>query len=136
MLCTDCHNNDQGPGASGNGPNGPHGSRYQPLLERNLVQSDFQPENSTTYALCYKCHNEGVLLADPLHSKHVRDEKTACSTCHDAHGVQTQPHLINFNTIYVKPLNGRISYIDNGSGQSTCVLLCHGSAHNGCAKRR
>ncbi len=32
--------------------------------------------------------------------------KTACSTCHDAHGVQSQPHLINFNTLYVKPFNG------------------------------
>lgn len=130
MLCSDCHNNDQGPGAKGTGPNGPHGSRYAPLLERNLVQTDFQPESPNSYALCYKCHNEGVLLSDRLHSKHVRDEKTSCSTCHDAHGVQTQTHLINFNTLYVKPVNGRISYVDNGNGQSTCTLSCHGSAHN------
>jgi predicted CXXCH cytochrome family protein len=131
MLCMDCHNNDQGPGARGGGPNGPHGSRYAPLLERNLVQTDFQPESPFAYALCYKCHNEGMLMADRLHSKHVRDERTACSTCHDAHGVQTQSHLINFNTIYVKPLNGRITYQDRGNGQSTCTLMCHGSAHNG-----
>jgi len=130
MLCSDCHNNDQGPGARGSGPNGPHGSRYAPLLERNLVQVDFQAESPNAYALCYKCHNQGMLLADRFHSKHVRDERTSCSTCHDAHGVQNQTHLINFNTLYVKPLNGRISYIDGGNGRSTCTLTCHGSTHN------
>ncbi len=130
LTCSDCHNNDQGPGVNGAGPNGPHGSRYAPLLERNLVQQDFQPANSSTYALCYKCHSEGVLLADRLHGKHVRDEKTACSTCHDAHGVQNQKHLINFNTIYAKPLNGRLTYADLGAGHSSCTLSCHGSTHN------
>jgi predicted CXXCH cytochrome family protein len=130
MRCTDCHNNDQGPGAKGTGPNGPHGSRYAPLLERNLVQVDFQAENATAYALCYKCHSESVLMGDRLHSKHVRDEKTACTTCHDAHGVQNQAHLINFNTLYVAPLNGRVSYLDLGASRSSCTLTCHGSSHN------
>src|SRR4029077_1965172 len=37
MYCTDCHNNDQGPRAGGSGPDGPHGSAYPPLLERQLV---------------------------------------------------------------------------------------------------
>ena len=130
MLCTDCHNNDQGPGAKGTGPNGPHGSLYAPLLERNLNQVDFQPESASAYALCYKCHSQSVLMADRLHSKHVRDQQTACSTCHDAHGVQTQPHLINFNTLYVTPASGRIAYTDQGGGHSTCTLTCHGSSHN------
>jgi predicted CXXCH cytochrome family protein len=130
MVCTDCHNNDQGPGAKGTGPNGPHGSLYAPLLERNLNQVDFQPESASAYALCYKCHSQSVLMADRLHSKHVRDQQTACSTCHDAHGVQTQPHLINFNTLYVTPASGRIAYTDQGGGHSTCTLTCHGSSHN------
>jgi len=130
MLCTDCHNNDQGPGAKGTGPNGPHGSRYAPLLERNLVQMDFQPATSSAYALCYKCHSESVLMGDRLHSKHVRDEKTACTTCHDAHGVQSQSHLINFNTLYVSPYNARVSYQDLGGTRSSCTLTCHGSSHN------
>ena len=86
MLCTDCHNNDQGPGAKGAGPNGPHGSQYAPLLERYLNQADYQAENANAYALCYKCHSQGVLMGDRLHSRHVRDNQTACSTCHDAHG--------------------------------------------------
>ena len=130
VACTDCHNNDQGPGANGTGPNGPHGSRYAPLLERNLALMDFQPENANTYALCYKCHSESILMADRLHTIHVRDQRAACTTCHDAHGVQTQANLINFNTLYVTPYVGRISYVDLGAGHSTCTLTCHGSSHN------
>jgi predicted CXXCH cytochrome family protein len=130
ILCSDCHNNDQGPGAKGTGPNGPHGSAYAPILERNLNQMDLQPESSFAYALCYKCHSESVLMGDQLHGKHVRDHQTACSTCHDAHGVQNQPHLMNFNTLYVTPANGRISYSDQGSGHDACTLTCHGSIHN------
>jgi predicted CXXCH cytochrome family protein len=130
MLCTDCHNSDQGPGAKGTGPNGPHGSTYSPLLERNLNQVDHQPENATAYALCYKCHSQGVLMGDRLHSRHVRDQQTACSTCHAAHGVQNQAHLINFNTLYVTPAGGRIAYADQGTGRATCTLTCHGVSHN------
>ena len=129
MACTDCHNNDQGPGASGSGANGPHGSRFTPLLERNLVQTDFESESANAYALCYKCHSQSTLLGDRLHGKHVREVKTSCVTCHDSHGVATQPHLINFNTLYVKPNVGRINYQDLG-GRAACTLTCHGSAHN------
>jgi predicted CXXCH cytochrome family protein len=130
LLCTDCHNNDQGPGANGSGPKGPHGSHYAPLLERNLVQVDFEPESANAYALCYKCHSQGVLLGDPLHRQHVRDQKTACTTCHHAHGVQSQTHLINFNTTYVKSNQGSVLYQDRGGGRAACTLTCHGSAHS------
>ena len=130
MTCTDCHNNDQGPGTKGSGANGPHGSRYAPLLERNLVRMDFQPESANAYALCYKCHSQGMVMSDRLHRTHVRDQKTACTTCHDAHGVQNQKHLINFNTVYVKPLTGRMSYTDGGAGSATCTLTCHGANHD------
>jgi hypothetical protein len=68
-------------------------------------------------------------MSNRLHSKHVRDHQTACTTCHDPHGVQTQPHLINFNTLYVTSANGRISYTAQGSG-GACTLTCHGSTHN------
>jgi hypothetical protein len=130
MRCTDCHNNDQGPGANGNGPRGPHGSRFAPLLERNLEMQDFQPETLNAYALCYKCHSQTVVLSDPLHAKHVRDQKTACTTCHDSHGVQNQPHLVNFNTLYAKPLNGVLNYMDLGGGRSSCTVVCHGATHS------
>ncbi len=130
MTCGDCHNNDQGPGSQGVGPRGPHGSRYAPLLERNLVQVDFQAESFNAYALCYKCHSQGAVLADALHSRHVRDFRTACSTCHDAHGVENQSHLINFNTLYVTALNGQMSYNSLGGGGANCTLSCHGKSHD------
>jgi hypothetical protein len=130
LYCTDCHNNDQGPGAGGKGPNGPHGSLYAPLLERNLIQQDFQAEGPSAYALCYKCHSESILMADQMHGQHVRDQQTACTTCHAPHGVQNQTHLVNFNTFYVKALNGQMSYVDRGPGLTACTLSCHGSDHN------
>ena len=142
MLCTDCHNNDQGPGAKGTGPRGPHGSSYAPLLERQLVLTDYQPESATSYALCYKCHSRDSILSDQSfravnsigqargHRFHIVDQQTACSTCHDAHGVQAQSHLINFNTIYVTPSSkGRLAYLGTGSASGNCSLTCHGKDH-------
>src|SRR5208337_906930 len=124
MQCTDCHNNDQGPNAGGNGPAGPHGSAYPALLEQQELLTDFQPESAANYALCYKCHSRGNILSDQSstavnsqgqdrgHRYHVVDQQTACTTCHDPHGVITSKHLINFNTAYVTPsASGPISYV-------------------------
>lgn len=134
MYCTDCHNNDQGPNAGGSGPNGPHGSTYPPLLERQLELTDFQAESSANYALCYKCHDRTSILSDasfPLHNKHVAEKQTACTTCHDSHGVVAAPRLINFNTTYVTPSSGgRLEYNSTGPLHGNCYLSCHGTDHN------
>jgi predicted CXXCH cytochrome family protein len=135
IQCTDCHNNDQGPGAGGTGPAGPHGSAFAPLLERQLITTDRTPESAAAYALCYKCHSRSSLLADQsfrFHRKHIVDERTACSTCHDAHGVASNPHLINFNRDYVSPAsNGKLEFRANTVGpmSGTCTLSCHGVDH-------
>ena len=133
MYCTDCHNNDQGPKANGQGANGPHGSQFTPLLERQLELTDDQFESPQDYALCYKCHSRSSILADQsfrYHKLHVVDQRTACTTCHDSHG-STQPHLINFNTTYVLPGSmGPISYRSEGVMHGTCTLKCHGVDHN------
>jgi predicted CXXCH cytochrome family protein len=133
MYCTDCHNNNQGPGANGAGPKGPHGSVYTPILERELVLSDFNAENYSLYALCYKCHDRNSILSDQSfkeHKKHIVDKRTACTTCHDPHGVEGKTHLINFNTLYVTPSsNGRLEFLDNGTFRGTCSLTCHGEDH-------
>lgn len=142
IYCTDCHNNNQGPNAGGTGPNGPHGSIYAPLLERNLALRDGGSENSAQYALCYKCHDQSQLLdgsggsysrVTSLHRLHVRQGHTACTTCHDPHGVPNRSHLINFNTDYVQPLSGLMEFRDTGTFSGTCTLSCHGKAHQNTA---
>jgi len=142
IYCTDCHANDTGPGAAGSGPAGPHGSRYQYLLEReyNLIdgitRSDFAP-----YALCYKCHNSDSILNNesfPEHARHIRDEGTACSTCHDPHGISAtrgnptnNSNLINFDMTTVVPdSDGRLEFVDQGDFMGECYLTCHGVEHS------
>ncbi len=135
IYCTDCHNNNQGPGAGSSGPNGPHGSSYTPILERQLVLTDFSQESSSIYALCYKCHSRSNLLADgsfKKHEEHIEAKTTSCTTCHDPHG-SPLPHLINFNLNYVTPSskNGRLEFVDGpGLFEGRCSLTCHGQDHD------
>ena len=133
MYCTDCHNSDSGSKAGGGGANGPHGSIYSPILERNLNVTDHQPESPASYSLCYKCHDRNKVLSNqsfPLHKSHVVNDQTACTTCHDSHGVANAPHLVNFNTTYVTPGSlGTISYQATGNFKGVCTLSCHGVDH-------
>jgi len=139
MKCGDCHNNDQGPGANGAGPNGPHGSSFTPILERNLLLADNSVESSANYALCYKCHSRTVVTSeDPTswryHRLHIVDKETACTTCHDSHGVQSVTHLINFNRNYVTASsNGRLEFVNQGVNRGNCSLTCHGKDHQALA---
>lgn len=133
IFCTDCHNSNQGTGAGGSGPNGPHGSTYIPILERQLTFTDFGSESAGTYALCYKCHSRDSILSDRsfrYHRKHVVEEKASCSTCHDPHGTAASTHLINFNVNYVTASsNGRLEFRDTGTLHGNCSLKCHGKDH-------
>ena len=146
INCTDCHNNDQGPGAGGAGPNGPHGSAFSPLLERRLITTDHTAESTANYALCYKCHSRDSILGDQSfraygstgqprgHRFHIVDQQTACTTCHDSHGVSKNKHLINFNPDYVSAAsNGRIDYQSTGLQSGNCTLTCHGFNHSSTA---
>ena len=133
--CSDCHNSDQNPAAGGSGANGPHGSAFSPLLERQLRLTDGTPYNPSDFALCYKCHSSTVVDSEQssswrYHRKHIEEFKAACTTCHDSHAA-TQPHLINFNTVYVSPNNGLLNYTSTGPNHGTCTLTCHdGSGQN------
>jgi predicted CXXCH cytochrome family protein len=133
LDCIDCHNSDESPAAGGLGANGPHGSIYTPLLERQLVLSDYNQESQDNYALCYKCHSRDSILANqsfPFHSKHIVNDLTSCTTCHDSHGVANASHLINFNISYVTPSsNGRLEYVSTGTLHGNCSLTCHGKDH-------
>ncbi len=134
VYCTDCHNNNSGPGANGTGPRGPHGSSYVPLLERRLDFVDGQQESAAIYAMCYKCHDRTSIMEDRSfkeHHKHVDGERTACTTCHDPHGSEGSTHLINFSAAYVTPSSGnRLEFIDDGRFRGTCYLTCHEKDHN------
>jgi len=144
MKCTHCHNNNAGPrlGVVGTGPNGPHGSDYTPILNRQYSTADPAPStySDALYELCYQCHSSTSILGNDSfkeHDKHIRGERTPCSTCHDPHGVSgTQGNLtrnaslINFNTSVVTPSGANLYWQDDGVFQGRCYLNCHGKNHS------
>jgi hypothetical protein len=117
LFCTDCHNSDETREFGGSGPNGPHGSQYDHILERRYEFSQVgvgagpgtpvlnlfpSPDLSAggaspgPYALCAKCHDLSVVMTTSSfslpgpkagHQVHVSDEGLSCSTCHAAHGM-------------------------------------------------
>ncbi len=141
ILCTDCHNNDNGPGAGNVGPDGPHGSIYDFLLERNYTVRDDTLESAVEYAMCYKCHERSSILSDDSfeeHQKHIVGENAPCSACHDPHGISSlasgssdHTHLINFDPTIVFPSPGRgpAVFRDLGTFAGSCTLTCHGEDH-------
>ncbi|MFQ5893603.1 MAG: cytochrome c3 family protein, partial [Nitrospinota bacterium] len=133
-YCTACPGNDNGPGAGGMGPRGPHGSENDFLLERNLETADNTPESAAAYALCYKCHDRQNILDDrsfKKHKKHIENVEAPCTVCHDPHGVATQTHLINFDTRVVSPnAQGNLQFDDLGDRTGRCSLSCHNKQHN------
>jgi predicted CXXCH cytochrome family protein len=138
IKCTACHNSDQAGGGVGR-VSGPHGSIYDPLLIDNYTTADFTAESPRAYALCYRCHNRQIILANqsfPLHNLHVVRARASCAACHDSHGIsRTQgnslhnSNLINFDRSIVQPVSGRIEYDDLGSFRGSCTLKCHGVVH-------
>lgn len=141
VTCGDCHNSNDAVSVGGTGPEGPHGSLYEPILVRNYQTLDNTPESASSYALCYSCHSRDSILRDDSfkeHRKHIEDEKTPCNACHDPHGVSStqgnsmnNSHLINFDTSIVYPnANSMLQFVDNGDRAGSCDLLCHGEEHN------
>ncbi|RMG47194.1 MAG: hypothetical protein D6718_04235 [Acidobacteria bacterium] len=143
IRCTDCHNNDTGPGAGGSGPNGPHGSAYNHLLERRLDTGDGNTGNNfdAMYALCFKCHDRASIMGNQSfkkHRLHIDGENASCTVCHDPHGVSAtqgnateNSHLINFDVDIVSPSNsGQLRFEDRGVFHGACFLTCHGKNHD------
>ena len=150
IFCTDCHNSDDNREFGGNGPSGPHGSRWTHILERRYESSqapgpgrtvtnlDPNPDLSVNgpYALCGKCHNLQNVMRNTSFAQHMRhiNDGFSCSACHTAHGMGAQnasisgERLVNFD-VNVVAQNGAtpISY---HRGNNTCALVCHQAAHN------
>lgn len=141
IYCNDCHNSDSGSKSGGGGPDGVHGSNQPPLLIKQYSMLDYTSESAAKYALCYSCHNRNSILGDESfkeHRKHIVEERTACSTCHDAHGVSSQgstrnnSNLINFDLsiVFPDPSTNRLEFIDDGRFAGQCFLRCHGENHS------
>jgi len=151
ILCTDCHNSDDNREFGGTGPNGPHGSKWTHILERQYVMSQAAapgqlitnlkptPDLSVNgpYALCGKCHDLSQIMLNTsfsAHAQHINDG-FSCSTCHTAHGMGATSgtisgeRLVDFDVKVVAP-NGAtpISY---NRATNSCTLTCHQQAHSG-----
>ena len=142
IYCSDCHSSDSGHSAGGTGPDGTHGSDHRPLLVAPYNMLDRVAEGPGVYALCYRCHDRNIMLANPdtfgtLHKLHVVDQQAPCGACHDPHGIGSNQgmttnnsHLINFNTEMVtRSSNGRLEYITTSPSSGRCSLTCHGVDH-------
>ena len=138
ISCTDCHNNNAW-SAGGGAPKGPHGSIYQPILERQYQVNDPSTFSVASYAMCFKCHSSSYLTNGSrfLHDKH-NGQQAPCAACHDAHGSANASHLIDFmlrdrtGRPVVTPFNNTIAYFtaSPASGRGTCTLTCHGKVHS------
>jgi predicted CXXCH cytochrome family protein len=137
IYCTDCHNSD-----ASSQVKGPHGSKYPFLLAYQYETEDETDESIFAYELCYQCHDRQSILNDrsfEKHKKHIVDEKTPCSVCHDPHGISysqgnstNNTHLINFDRTVVFPdvITGRLEFEDLGTFRGRCYLECHGENHS------
>jgi len=153
IFCTDCHNSDDNREFGGTGPNGPHGSKYWHILERDYEDSQApagagsavtvnlhpQPDLSVNgpYGMCAKCHNLSVVMQSTswtYHKSHVSSDGFSCSTCHTAHGMTatsanpTGVRMVDFDMNVVGPNGGLPVSYDRGS--NSCVLMCHNTAHD------
>lgn len=149
LYCTDCHNSDDNREFGGNGPNGPHGSKWTHILERryelsqttaagNAISNLFpNPDLTQTgpYAMCSKCHDLNNIITNASWNQHARhiNDGFSCSVCHTAHGLGGQnanvtgERLVDFD-IAVVAANGT-SPISYNRTTNTCSLMCHGKAH-------
>jgi predicted CXXCH cytochrome family protein len=149
IFCTDCHNSDDNREFGGGGANGPHGSKYNHVLERRYDMSQTStpgslitnalpnPDltNNGPYAMCAKCHDLSLVLSgSAVHQKHVNEVGASCSVCHTPHGIGTPSatitgqRLVNFDGAVVAP-NGTSPVTFDGAAR-TCTLACHGATHD------
>lgn len=96
--------------------------------------------DTSTYGLCFSCHDAERLLDDAnfLHDKHLEGEDAPCAACHDPHGSRTNTHLINFmrydangrEVVMPSRSTGMLEYQDLGEGEGQCFLYRHGEEHS------
>lgn len=151
LYCGDCHNNNNAQESGGTGPNGPHISAFEHLLERRYdmnrpaasaqmpvislsIPSDGGDPLNGPFALCNTCHDVSQLLnmGDTLfrhHGSHVVAGGISCAVCHAPHGVQGgdvahHGSVINLdlNMVGPDPNTGRLEI---NTASRTCYVSCH-----------
>jgi predicted CXXCH cytochrome family protein len=152
IFCTDCHNSDDNREFGLTGANGPHGSKWSHILERQYAFSQAPGGPGTTitvnlnptpdltvngpYGMCAKCHDLSNLVAGASwvgHQNHVWQDGFSCSTCHNPHGMTatsanaTGARMVDFD-LSVVGQNGA-SPISYNQATNTCTLTCHNQAH-------
>ena len=135
MYCTDCHGSD-----GDLSPDGVHGSIYPQIMKYNYERLDWDNNSSFAYELCFKCHDENILIGRNGVHEQIRNthaKKTSCNTCHDPHGTpggngnSTGAYLINFDLSKVSANSlGILKYVDLGPGHGECYLMCHNHNHD------
>jgi predicted CXXCH cytochrome family protein len=152
ILCTDCHNNDNGREFGGTGPNGPHGSKYDHILERQYLMSQvgagaspgtavvnlnpnpiLDSSPASPYALCAKCHDLNYINSSDswvAHGRHIQ-KGFSCSVCHSAHGVPAGTSGVSGNALLSFDMNvvGSTNNLPVSYNGQTCTLMCHEEAH-------
>ncbi|HWT65643.1 MAG TPA: cytochrome c3 family protein [Terracidiphilus sp.] len=152
ILCTDCHNSDDNREFGGAGANGPHGSKWTHILERQYILSQAATPGTSitnlnqnpdltptgTYALCAKCHDlQTQVISSASWSEHASHINAgfSCSVCHTAHGMGATSanfsgeRLINFD-MNVVAQNGT-SPVSYNRATNSCTLVCHNITHTG-----
>ncbi|UCE60674.1 MAG: hypothetical protein JSU63_02770 [Phycisphaerales bacterium] len=116
-----------------------HASSRRNLLTLDYPQSFYAPFDVKSYALCFECHVEKLVLAEQaigatefrdaernLHLLHVNRETRGrtCTTCHDVHA-SSEPFLM-CETVPFGPRGWKveINYTRSASGGS-CASGCH-----------
>jgi predicted CXXCH cytochrome family protein len=152
VFCTDCHNSDDNREFGLNGPNGPHGSKWFHILERQYIDSqapggpgsaitvnvNTNPDLSVNgpYGMCAKCHDLNSVMTSASwdgHQRHVVIDGFSCSVCHNPHGMTattanpTGARMIDFD-LNVVGKNGAAD-ISYSQARNTCTLTCHSHAH-------
>jgi len=158
IFCTDCHNSDDNSESGLGGANGPHGSSYNHILERNYqlsqvyagaapgtkianpVSAGFTDTSvSAPFSMCAKCHDLNAVYTStsswPGHIYHVQKGGASCSVCHTAHGIGANntdipgTSLVNFDAGVVAGPSTGVDITYN-PGTNVCGLTCHNAVHD------
>ncbi|HEU5403343.1 MAG TPA: cytochrome c3 family protein [Terriglobales bacterium] len=119
VFCTDCHNSDTNREFGGSGPNGPHGSKNDHILERQYVASYVATGP-------WPSAGPGTLIQNPVTGLAPGDARLTagnngpfemCAKCHD----------LNYIINQTKTTAGKFDHADHLGAGASCSV-CH-SAH-------